>query len=43
MVHQHFMLADQLTVLENVILGPNQLAAAAASFAEPRLLARCRE
>jgi ABC-type ATPase involved in cell division len=24
MVHQHFMLADNLTVLENVVLGPNR-------------------
>ena len=31
MVHQHFMLADNLTVLENVILGSEPMATSDAS------------
>ena len=44
MVHQHFTLADNLSVLDNVMLGTEPLWRAftktKASFASPRLLAR---
>ncbi len=36
MVHQHFMLADNLTVLENVILGSEPTRAGRLNFAEAR-------
>ena len=36
MVHQHFMLADNLTVLENVVLGSEPSRTASAGLAAPR-------